>query len=228
MTDEPQVVGPGKAVRITGAAQHETFLPPAAGGLDEQPLQFGLPVIGVGAEIGEVRASLRIARNRTVSQRIDVSVKGGDPPGPQQALERVQCSAAGVAEYQVEVVQTVSGQIFHVLPGIYSRQRNGCVQVVKHVERAGRCIEAQVGSDVGVGTVGCDDRRIRAGNLPRRHGRNRGPVAVKHQFGARKAREIPMRGVVGDVFLEEYDLVPARAQGANETTPQGRVPIAPG
>lgn len=228
VTDEPQIVGPGKAIGITGATQHETFVRPAAGGLQEQPLQLDLPVIGVSAEIREIRASPRIAGNRMVGQRIDVSVQGRDSPGTQQGLEAVQCSAAGIAEYQVEVAQPAGGQIVDVLPGIHSGQRNRCIQVVEHVERARRAIEAQVGSDVGVGAVRCDDRGVRAGNLARRQRRNPGPVAVKHQLRAWKAREIPMRGVVGDVFLEEHDVMAARVQGGDETAPEGRMSVAPG
>lgn len=228
VTDEPEIVGPGKAIGITGAPQHEAFVPAAARGLDEQPLQSVLPVIGVSAEVGEIRAPQRIAGDGMMGQRIDVSVQGRDSPGAQQALEAVQCSAAGVAEYQVEVAQAADGQIVDVLSGIHSRQRNRCIQVVKHVERAGCCIEAQAGGDVGIGAVRGDDRSVRARNLARRQGRNCGPVAVKHQLGARKAREIPMRGVVRHVFLEEDNVMTARAQGADETAPQGCVPVSPG
>jgi hypothetical protein len=228
VTDEPQVLGPGKAIRITGATQHKTVVRPPAGGLDEQPLQLDLPVMGVSAEVREIRTPLRIAGNRMVGERIDVSVQGRHPTRPQQGLEAVQGIAAGVAEYEVEVTQPSGGQILHLLACIYSRQRNRCIQVVKHMERAGRCIEAQMGSAVGVGAIRCDDRCIGAGNLPHCRGRNSGPVSVKHQLRARKAREIPMCGVVGNVFLEENDVVPARAQGGDETAPQGCVPVAPG
>ena len=201
VTDEPQVICPGKVVGIAGAAQHETLAPPAPGGLDEQPLQLDLPVVGIGAEIGEIRTPPRIAANGMVGQRIDVSVHGRDSPGAQQRPQRFQCSAAGVAEHQVEIAQPAGGQILHELPGIHSRQRNRGIQVIDYVERGGRRIEAQPGSDVGIGAVRCNDRRVRAGDLPRRHGRNRGPVAVKHQLRARKAREVPMCGAGAKRFL---------------------------
>jgi len=228
VTDEPQVVCPGKVVGITGATQHKTLVRAKAGGLDEQSLQLRLAVMCIGAEIGQVRSALRIGGHRMVGQWINVSVQGRDSPGTQQRLQTLQCSAAGVAEHQVEVAQPAGGHIFHVLPGIHARQSNRCIQIVEYVERARRCIKAQRGGDVGVGAVGCDDGCVRAGDMAQGHGSDRSPVAVKHELRTRKAREITMGSVVRDVFLEEDDLMPARAQGVDEPAPQSRMAVAPG
>ena len=227
MLDEPQVGSPWKVVRIPGSAQEETAPGAAACRLDEQHFQLGLPVVGVGSEIGKVGAGLWPAASRAVRQGVDMSVQGCDPPGPQQLFHGGQGSAAGIAEDEIEAAQPGGGQVVNGLAGIETRQRNGRVQVVKHMQRRGGRVESESGCAVGIGAVRSDEGGVRVDDLSLRLRRNRAPVAVKHQFSARKGSEVAVSGVVGHVLLEKDDLVPAQAQRRNQPAPQCGMTVTP-
>ena len=216
-------------VRITGAAQHEAPGGTKPGGLDEQLLQLGLTILRVGTQIRKVGPRPpRLARHRLVRQRIDVSIQGYDAACSQQVLHGLQGRAACIAEYQIEPTQCGRGQVVNSLAGIQPGQRNRRVQVIEYVYCRRGLIEAKMRGGVGIWAVRCHDRGVRAGNMTPGYGRDRRPVAVKHELRARKGNEITVRGVVGDVFLEKDGLVAARAERGEQAAPQRGMTVSPG
>lgn len=228
VTQEPQVPGPRKIIRIPRSAQHETLVRAAARRLDQQSLQLVLPVGGIGSQVGKIRTRLRRRNERAVRFGIDMSVQGHHAARSQHHAKGRQRGPAGVAQDQVEVAQSRRRHILDRLSRPDARQRNRSIQVIKHAQRPGRRVADQLGRIARIRTVGTDDHRVGIPEVLARDRAHGAPVVIEHQARTRQRCEITVGRVVGHVLLEERHRVSARAQRADQSAPQGSMTVTPG
>src|SRR6185312_15909153 len=108
-----------------------------------------------------------------------------------------------------------------------SRQGNGSIQVVEHTKRCAVDFKGEPAGCDGILTVRGDDDRVRGFNMVSGLLIYSPPVAIQHELCTWDAIEIAMRGVVGDIALEEHHVVSAAYQCSHQATPQSSVAIAP-
>jgi phosphomannomutase len=227
MGDVPDVGCPGKVRRITGAANHEVLREAAACGLEQQPVEHGLAVRSICSEIRQRRAGVFPADHRMVGPRIDVSIQGSHTARAESLAQGSECSAAGVAENQVKIPQPAGRQVVNRLAGREARQGDRGVEIVKDVHSGGGGVETQLRRGIRVGAVGGDEGYVSLSGMVRGGRGDVVPIRVEHQLRVRESGEIPVRCVVGNVPLEEYDFVTALGECADQTTPQRRMAITP-
>ncbi len=218
------VLGPHELGRIARAADDEAALLQAARRLDQQALDGGLAIGGVGPEVRGVGGEARVAGRGAMHRRIDRAVERGDRARAEPLGQFVERGSAGVAEDEVEVGESVGRQVLDGLTAGEALERDRRVEIV---EDAHRRRQRQLARGDGVGAVGGDDGGVAIVDGARGVGEDVVPVAVEDERGAVEAAEVAVRGVPGRVALEEGDLVAAAGERADEAAPQRRVPVAP-
>src|SRR5438105_11406543 len=99
---------PREAVgRIHRPGERKTSVRSAASGIDEQLFECRLAIRGIRAEIGEIKMMVGIRRHRMMRRRIYAAVERRDEACAKIRFERVERTAAGETEDQVERCQTV-------------------------------------------------------------------------------------------------------------------------
>jgi len=117
MLDEPDVGCPWEVSGIPRATQHETPLGHPTGGLDEESLECGLTVSGVGAEIGEIRARCHPYIDGAVRIGIYMAVQGCDTTGAEEISDCGERRTPGIAEHEVEIAEPAARQVLHTFTG---------------------------------------------------------------------------------------------------------------
>src|SRR5205814_4585085 len=97
---------PRKLFGILSAADQESPLRQMSCRLDKELLQGSLPVLGIGAEIGQIGAISIIGRSAPMRIRIDTAVKRSDAHRAETLAQLVQRQAAGKAQDKVVVGET--------------------------------------------------------------------------------------------------------------------------
>ena len=218
----------GKCARILRAADHEAALRPPPRRLHEEPLQRRLPILGIGAEIGERRREARIRRRRMVQRRIDRAVERRHAARTQLVAQGVERAAAGVGEHEVEAAEPLRPHIADRLPGREPRQGHRRVEIVE-AAHGGAAAHHQFRRRQRIRAVGSDHARIRLGQRTARARQRLGPIGIEHQLAAFRQRvQVAVQGVVVDVALEEGDAVAVGEERRDQRAPQRRVPVAPG
>src|SRR5690242_7267377 len=103
MSNEVDVGGPGKFLRILRATDKKALLRTLPRRMNEIRFQAILPIRRIRTEIGEIGSIVRLRRLWLVQLRIDMAIEGcGDSrtkPGAQLGQRRAAC----VAQHQIKV-----------------------------------------------------------------------------------------------------------------------------
>jgi hypothetical protein len=111
--------------------------------LNEQALEAGLSVSGIGAQVAQSAAE-RVGRTLDGSMQagIDRPVQRRGPPGAPACTQLVQRGPTREAQVQVEFRDQVGREVASAIGDSQavlgeSRQRHRCIQVVEHLQRPG-------------------------------------------------------------------------------------------
>src|SRR4051812_367155 len=136
MADEIDIRRPRKIGRILGAADQETEVLPEARRRHEQLFERALPVLGIGAEIGEIGSVMRLTGNWAVYVGVDVSIERSDVAGPELVAKLIkQPLSAGEAQHQCEPLETGCPDIGNRLAALQLRQGDRRIQIVENRNR---------------------------------------------------------------------------------------------
>jgi hypothetical protein len=160
--------------------------------------------------------------------RIYMSIQRGNPSRSEALAQRSERAAAGIAQHQIERAKAFGRQIVYVEPFREPRERNGCIEIIENAQRAGRFIEHQAGGIDSIRAIGRHYCYVGNGQLASNAAQCRRPVFIKRQLHALHRVQIAMLRVVGNVALEERDLMAAAGERAKQPAPQCRVTVSPG
>src|SRR5690606_1119287 len=222
--DPLHVLGPADVRRVEGARDDEAPLRSALRGFEEQALEGRLPVGAVGAEVAEIPARRR-ARG-AVALWFDGAMEGDGAPGPQLALDALEGRAAREGEVEIEERDLPASEVLLLLAREL-RQGDGRVDVVEgddapgDVEHGGEHLDA-------LGHIGSDEDRVGAlegGAVLRAQ---LSDASVELEVAEVRSGQVSVRGVPGDVPLQEQHLVAELAQPPEQGSKGRRVAVAPG
>src|SRR5579885_1133284 len=131
MANEEKVWRPGEAVRILRATDDKAHLREPTLGFYEQRFKQGLAVSSIGPEIREVGAIISNLFCGCVNFGVYASIQRRDTPRSKQVLQILKRAAAGIAEYNVEVTETLCGKILDCFSSGEPLQCDGRVEIVK-------------------------------------------------------------------------------------------------
>ena len=112
MVDPGDVARPGDPLGVERAGDDEALGRHAPRRLDQEPLELGLPVVAVGAEVAQVPA--RLQRLRPVEALVDRAVERPRQRGAVGLLEVPPGRAAREGEVEVEARDQVRRQVLEV------------------------------------------------------------------------------------------------------------------
>ena len=217
----------GGGGRVLWAGDEEVLCGIAGGGAVEEMHEFGLAIGGVGAEVAEIAAELRVDGGGTIGVGIDGAVEGDGAPGAEAGLEFAQGRAAGEAEIGRIGGDERGVEIGGAAGGAEMRKGDGGVDVVEEEGLAGAVGESEGGGD-GVGEVGADDDDVGVCAEGEEGGGVARPVVVEMDGGEGWLGHVAIAAIPLDVFFDEVDLVAAAGECAEERSIGGGVAVAPG
>ena len=159
-------------------------------------------------------------------RRVDAAVERHRALGAEVLADRVERTAAGEAEDEVEARVAVVRQVLHVLSACEPVEGNRGVEVVEDAQEVALGGD-EVGRDDGVGAVRGDDAGIRLAQLPFGALRDLIPLAIEDEVVAVSLVKVAGVGVVRDIVLEENGAMTHRAEGPQERPPDRGVTVPP-
>jgi hypothetical protein len=146
---------------------------------------------------------------------------GVDPAFAARAKQRLRLGqrlAPDVAQNQVEIAQAALRNVLHFVARADPAQRNAGIEIVKTAYARGGG-EQFLGGRKRIWAVRGHDAGVRISKRAPHTGAHFIPGRVKDQFAAGKLPQIPVRGVVRSIPLEEYNFVTASGKRPDQGPP---------
>ncbi len=222
---QPLDIGrPGDIGGILRPGDREAQVGPGPRRRDQQPLQGGLAIGAVGAEVGQVPPARR--RRWTIGLGVHRAVQGPSRRRSVPLLDEPEGRSAGEREIDVVARDQLGREILEVAPGELGEGDRG-VDVVE-ADRPGRRGLDEPPDRHPVRHVGADDHRIGRGD-ERTPALQPSQVLVEGEPAEVRLAQVPvLTGVPGHVPLQEDDLVAPGGEGLQEGAIGSGVAVAPG
>src|SRR5436305_15302453 len=132
MAYKPDVLTPGKILRVKRAADHKSFSWCAASRLQKKLFERLLAIWRISSEIRKISRILGARLDRLVKIRIDATVERHDAASSQAGLKPFQSVSARITQNQIERFQTVQWNVVDRLFLLEAFERDRRIQIVKH------------------------------------------------------------------------------------------------
>src|SRR5436309_1393442 len=226
MAYKPDVLTPGKILRVKRAADHKSFSWCAASRLQKKLFERLLAIWRISSEIRKISRKLWPRLDRPVKIRINATVERRHAASSQPGPKPFQGAAARITQNQIERFQTVRWNVVNILFLLEAFERDRSIQIVKH--SPGDCgIQNHLRSTNSIRAVRSDYGCF--GGAQRFTHARLGvvPFGIQNQLVVIAILQIPVSGIVRDITFEERNIVPLPRESSAQTTPNRCVSAAP-